>query len=159
MLRCGCLLLLHPAFARASYSYSYVSTVDEPVGKKKNSTARGKKKYHPAFARASYSYSYVSTVDEPVGTKKNSTARGEKKYRGFESFKYPPREDPDVCTALMDTAMDALAVGGASRRADGGAQGRPVARTIAPTSAAHASNAPAAGRRRPGRPDPSSMGW
>ena len=74
MLRWGCLLLLHPAFARASYSYSYVSTVDEPVGKKKNSTARGKK------------------------------------YRGFESFKYPPREDPDVtvCKEIKQLTTDCM---------------------------------------------------
>lgn len=65
---------------------------------------------HPAFARASYSYSYVSTVDEPVGTKKNSTARGEKKYRGFESFKYPPREDPDVtvCKEIKQLTTDCM---------------------------------------------------
>lgn len=65
---------------------------------------------HPAFARASYSYSYVSTVDEPVGKKKNSTARGEKKYRGFENFKYPPREDPDVtvCKEIKQLTTDCM---------------------------------------------------
>jgi hypothetical protein len=49
-------------------------------------------------------------VDEPVGTKKNSTARGEKKYRGFESFKYPPREDPDVtvCKEIKQLTTDCM---------------------------------------------------